>query len=52
MKSKWFVGKFELLQGKIIAKIPLELAQKYKITNKTRYRLVSEEPKKLAIVVD
>lgn len=46
MKPKSFAGEFELFEGKILAKIPAELAQKHGITTQTRYRLVSEGPQK------
>ncbi len=52
MKPKSFSGEFELLEGKILAKIPTELVQKHGITTQTRYRLVSEGPKKVAIVIE
>lgn len=52
MKPKSFSSEFELFEGKILVKIPAELAQKHNITTQTTYRLVSEGPKKIAIMTE
>lgn len=52
MKPQTFTGEFELAQGKIIAKLPPELVHKYKITTDTKYRIISEKPKKVALLLE